>query len=89
MRCVYASLDSRAQALYLKFGMRLRGMIYLLRGKPARPLDRANDPGAPERRQHAKKRVASRVVRRTNGHEVACPERCGRTADGLDAREPG
>lgn len=36
VRCVFASLDSRAQALYLKFGMRPRGMFYLLRGKPKR-----------------------------------------------------
>lgn len=36
VRCVFASLDTRAQVLYLKFGMRPRGMFYLLRGKPAR-----------------------------------------------------
>lgn len=36
IRCVYASLDIRAQALYLKFGMRPRGMFYLLRGAPGR-----------------------------------------------------
>ena len=36
VRCVYASLDTRAQALYLKFGMRPRGMFYLLRGAPRR-----------------------------------------------------
>jgi len=35
VRCVYASLDPRAQALYLKFGMHPRGMFYLLRGKPS------------------------------------------------------
>ena len=34
IRCVFASLDTRAQALYLKFGMRPRGMFYLLKGKP-------------------------------------------------------
>jgi hypothetical protein len=34
VRCVFASLDSRAQVLYLKFGMRPRGMIYLLKGAP-------------------------------------------------------
>jgi len=34
VRCVYASLDPRAQALYLKFGMYPRGMFYLLRGAP-------------------------------------------------------
>jgi GNAT superfamily N-acetyltransferase len=32
VRCVYASLDTRAQVLYLKFGMRPRGMFYLLKG---------------------------------------------------------
>jgi len=36
VRCVYASLDPRAQALYLKFGMRPRGMFYLLKGPPRR-----------------------------------------------------
>ena len=36
VRCVFASLDSKAQALYLKFGMHPRGMFYLLRGKPVR-----------------------------------------------------
>ena len=36
VRCVYASLDSRAQALYLKFGMRPRGMFYLIIGPPKR-----------------------------------------------------
>ena len=36
VRCVFASLDPRAQALYLKFGMYPRGMIYLLRGTPVR-----------------------------------------------------
>jgi ribosomal protein S18 acetylase RimI-like enzyme len=36
VRCVYASLDSRAQALYLKFGMRPRGMFYLIKGLPRR-----------------------------------------------------
>jgi GNAT superfamily N-acetyltransferase len=34
VRCVYASLDTRAQILYLKFGMRPRGMFYLLKGPP-------------------------------------------------------
>src|SRR5215831_5591757 len=34
VRCVYASLDTRAQMLYLKFGMLPRGMFYLLRGEP-------------------------------------------------------
>jgi GNAT superfamily N-acetyltransferase len=36
VRCVFASLDARAQALYLKFGMRPRGMFYLLKGAPKR-----------------------------------------------------
>ncbi len=36
VRCVFASLDSRAQVLYLKFGMRPRGMFYLLKGRPRR-----------------------------------------------------
>lgn len=36
VRCVFASLDTRAQALYLKFGMRPRGMFYLVRGAPKR-----------------------------------------------------
>ncbi len=36
VRCVYASLDARAQALYLKFGMLPRGMFYFLRGAPKR-----------------------------------------------------
>jgi len=31
---VFASLDTRAQMLYLKFGMRPRGMFYLLKGAP-------------------------------------------------------
>jgi hypothetical protein len=35
VRCVYASLDTRAQVLYLKFGMRPRGMFYLLKGAPS------------------------------------------------------
>jgi hypothetical protein len=34
VRCVYASLDTRAQMLYLKFGMLPRGMFYLLKGAP-------------------------------------------------------
>src|SRR5262245_64040504 len=36
VRCVYASLDTRAQALYLKFGMYPRGMFYLLKGPAKR-----------------------------------------------------
>ena len=34
VRCVFASLDLRAQTLYLKFGMRPRGMFYALKGEP-------------------------------------------------------
>ena len=36
VRCVYATLDSRAQALYLKFGMLPRGMFFILKGPPKR-----------------------------------------------------
>ena len=36
VRCVFASLDTRAQTLYLKFGMRPRGMFYLFKGPPKR-----------------------------------------------------
>jgi len=36
VRCVFASLDPRAQALYLKFGMVPRGMLYVLRGQAKR-----------------------------------------------------
>ena len=36
VRCVYASLDSRALALYLKFGMLPRGMFFMLQGPPKR-----------------------------------------------------
>lgn len=36
VRCVFASLDTRAQVLYMKFGMRPRGMFYLVKGKPKR-----------------------------------------------------
>ena len=36
VRCVYASLDSRALALYLKFGMLPRGMFFMLKGPPKR-----------------------------------------------------
>jgi GNAT superfamily N-acetyltransferase len=48
VRCVYASLDTRAQMLYLKFGMRPRGMFYLLKGSP-KPSPRPR--GAVELRQ--------------------------------------
>jgi GNAT superfamily N-acetyltransferase len=36
VRCVFASLDPRAQMLYLKFGMRPRGLFYLIKGPPKR-----------------------------------------------------
>jgi len=36
VRCVYASLDTRAQVLYLKFGMQPRSMIYRVTGKVRR-----------------------------------------------------
>ena len=36
VRCVYASLDSRALSLYLKFGMLPRGMFFVLKGPPKR-----------------------------------------------------
>ena len=36
VRCVFASLDMRAQTLYLKFGMLPRGMFYVLKGDPKR-----------------------------------------------------
>jgi len=42
VRCVYASLDTRAQVLYLKHGMRPRGMFYLLKGAP-KPSPRPKD----------------------------------------------
>ena len=34
VRCVVASLDLRAQALYLKFGMQPRTILYFVTGKP-------------------------------------------------------
>lgn len=57
IRCVYASLDPRAQALYVKFGMLPRGMFYALQGAPkatARPkrvveLVPVGDPGTTSR----------------------------------------
>ncbi len=69
VRCVYASLDSRAQALYLKFGMQPRGMFYSLRGvpkrspRPKRPVELIplGKPGEPSRKMLA---VAARFDRR-------------------------
>lgn len=36
VRCVFASLDTRAPALYLKFEMYPRGMFNFLKGAPRR-----------------------------------------------------
>lgn len=69
VRCVYASLDSRAQALYLKFGMRPRGMFYLLLGPPKRsPRPRRTvdlEPvGEPEKVTREMLAIAARYDRR-------------------------
>jgi len=72
VRCVYASLDTRAQMLYLKFGMRPRGMFYVLKGAPApspRPklrveLEPIGTPGRVSRRMLA---IAARFDRRFRG----------------------
>ena len=72
VRCVYASLDTRAQMLYLKFGMRPRGMFYLLKGAPAdspRParaveLHQVGKPGRVSARMLA---IAARFDRRFRG----------------------
>ena len=69
VRCVFASLDPRAQALYLKFGMLPRGMFYMLRGKPkpSRPprrtveLVQVGGPGETSREMLA---LAARFARR-------------------------
>ena len=69
VRCVYASLDTRAQMLYLKFGMRPRGMFYLLKGAPKpspRPrhaveLEQVGKPGKASARMLA---IAARFDRR-------------------------
>ena len=37
VRCVVASLDLRAQALYTKFGMSPRTILYTVEGKPTKP----------------------------------------------------
>jgi ribosomal protein S18 acetylase RimI-like enzyme len=68
VRCVFASLDLRAQSLYLKFGMRPRGMFYMLRGAPkptARPklaveLEPVGAPGTTSREMLA---IAARFDR--------------------------
>lgn len=69
VRCVYASLDTRAQMLYLKFGMRPRGMFYLLKGKPrAAPRPRAGvdlvPVGRPGRATPRMLAIAARFDRR-------------------------
>jgi hypothetical protein len=69
VRCVYASLDTRAQVLYLKFGMRPRGMFYLLKGAP-KPSPRPRlgvtlEPvGMPERTSPRMLAIAARFDRR-------------------------
>jgi len=68
VRCVFASLDARAQMLYLKFGMRPRGMFYLLKGAPGaspRPrhsvaLEQVGKPGSTSPRMLA---IAARFDR--------------------------
>jgi len=72
VRCVFASLDTRAQMLYLKFGMRPRGMFYLLKGVPtasARPrhaveLQQVGKPGRTSAKMLA---IAARFDRRFRG----------------------
>jgi len=72
VRCVFASLDLRAQTLYLKFGMRPRGMFYMLKGKPrpaARPrhaveLEPIGAPGTTSREMLA---IAARFDRTFRG----------------------
>jgi GNAT superfamily N-acetyltransferase len=73
IRCVYASLDPRAQALYLKFGMFPRGMFYMLQGRPKRtppPRRRVNlvpigEPGTTTREMLTVAARFDRVVRGT------------------------
>src|SRR5262245_3587192 len=72
VRCVYASLDTRAQMLYLKFGMRPRWMFYLLKGAP-RPLPRPKhgvqlrQVGRPGRTSPRMLAIAARFDRRFRG----------------------
>jgi hypothetical protein len=69
---VFASLDLRAQSLYLKFGMRPRGMFYMLKGTPrpaARPrfaveLEPIGAPGTTSREMLA---IAARFDRTFRG----------------------
>jgi hypothetical protein len=68
VRCVFASLDTRAQALYLKFGMRPRGMFYLLKGAPGpspRPIHRVElkQVGRPGRASPRMLAIAARFDR--------------------------
>jgi GNAT superfamily N-acetyltransferase len=72
VRCVYASLDPRAQVLYLKFGMRPRGMFYMVRGKPARSPKPARpvelvQVGAPGKASRAMLAIAARFDRTFRG----------------------
>jgi GNAT superfamily N-acetyltransferase len=69
IRCVYASLDSRAQALYLKFGMRPRGLFYLLKGPPKRS----------PRPKRAVELVPIGEVGKTSREMLACAARFDRT----------
>jgi ribosomal protein S18 acetylase RimI-like enzyme len=72
VRCVYASLDTRAQVLYLKFGMRPRGMFYLIKGAPGpsplprRPVELV-PVGAPGRVSPRMLAIAARFDRRFRG----------------------
>ena len=73
VRCVFASLDPRAQVLYLKFGMQPRGMFYLLRGAPSpspRPkhaveLEQVGSPGRTSARMLAIAARFDRIFRGT------------------------
>jgi len=72
VRCVFASLDTRAQMLYLKFGMRPRGMFYLLKGAPkasprARQTVRLEPLGRPGEVSKRVLAVAARFDRRFRG----------------------
>ncbi len=69
VRCVFASLDPRAQALYLKFGMLPRGMFYLVRGAPRRS----------PRPQRAVELVQIGEVGRTSARMLAVAARFDRT----------
>jgi hypothetical protein len=72
VRCVFASLDPRAQVLYLKFGMQPRGMFYLLKGaprsspapKPTVELEQVGKPGKTSARMLA---IAARFDRTFRG----------------------